>query len=177
MSRLPCLRYMVTDSTLFRTGLGYMAFYRAHPMVGPFYGDFHLQRRWTDAQPKVLCLGQVGAMHLKVELREFVPPAGAAAADVDLKGRPMYAVPWAVADPDAVVEAMTEYIEKGVTRYMAAYLDDTDPLVWSIFQAAYRASVFPLPVSLRMSLLDLNLFVALADPRRTRCSKRRCASG
>jgi len=115
-------------------------------MVGPHYGDFHLERKWTDAPPKFLCLGQVGSMHIKVELREFVPPAGS--RDVDLKGRPMYAVPWAVADPDAVVEAVTEYIDQAITRYMTAYLDDTDPLVWNIFQAAYRASVFPLPVSL-----------------------------
>jgi hypothetical protein len=83
-------------------------------------------------------------MHIKVELREFVPPAHT--QDVDLKGRPMYAVPWAVADPDAVVEAITEYIDRAITQYMAEYLDDTDPLVWNIFQAAYRASVFPLPV-------------------------------
>lgn len=145
MSRLPCLRYMVTDSKLFRTGLDYMPFYRSHPMEGPHYGDFHLERQWTDAAPKFLCLGQVGAMHIKVELKEFVPPVGT--KDVDLKGRPMYAVPWAVADPDAVVEAITEYIDRAITRYMAEYLDDTDPLVWNIFQAAYRASVFPLPVS------------------------------
>ncbi|KAK3293656.1 uncharacterized protein B0H64DRAFT_326361 [Chaetomium fimeti] len=153
MSRLPCLRYMVTDSTLFRTGLDYMPFYRAHPMVGPQYGDFHLERQWTDAPSKILCLGQVGSMHIKVELREFVPPANT--RDVDLKGRPMYAVPWAIADPDAVVEAFTEYIDRSVTQYMAAYLDDTDPLVWNIFQAAYRASVFPLPNEMLKKTLRL----------------------
>lgn len=149
MSRLPCLRYMVTDSKLFRTGLDYMPFYRSHPMEGPHYGDFHLERQWTDATPKFLCLGQVGAMHIKVELKEFIPPPNT--KDVDLKGRPMYAVPWAVADPDAVVEAITEYIDRAITRYMAEYLDDTDPLVWNIFQAAYRASVFPLPVSVTIT--------------------------
>jgi hypothetical protein len=135
---------MVTDSTLFRTGLDYMAFYRAHPMIGPHHGDFHLERQWTDAPLKILCLGQLGSMHVKIELRQFVPPANT--KDVDLKGRPMYAVPWAIADPDAVAQAITEYIDRGVWRYMAAYLDDTDPLVWNIFQAAYRASVFPVPV-------------------------------
>ncbi|KAL2197003.1 hypothetical protein P885DRAFT_68900 [Corynascus similis CBS 632.67] len=153
MSRLPCLRYMVTDSTLFRTGLDYMPFYRTHPMVGPRYGDFHLERQWTDSPPKILCLGQVGAMHLKIELREFVPPADS--NDVDLKGRPMYAVPWAIADPDAVVEAIKEYIERAITAYMAAYLDDTDPLVWNIFQAAYRASVFPVPNEMLKKTLRL----------------------
>ncbi|KAK3936613.1 hypothetical protein QBC46DRAFT_366801 [Diplogelasinospora grovesii] len=156
MSRLPCLRYMVTDSTLFRTGLDYMAFYKRHPMVGPHYGDFHIERRWTGAPPKILCLGQLGAMHFQVELQEFVPPVDH--PDVDLKGRPMYAVPWAIADPDAVVKAMNDYIERGLTHYMYAYLDDTDGLVWDIFQAAYRASVFPTPN--RMLQKALRLWVA-----------------
>jgi hypothetical protein len=88
-------------------------------------------------------MGQVGSLHIKVELREFLPPART--TDVDLKGRPMYAVPWAIADPDAVVESMTEYIDRSTTAYMSEYLDES-PLVWNIFQAAYRASVFPIPV-------------------------------
>ncbi|KAK3898982.1 hypothetical protein C8A05DRAFT_46842 [Staphylotrichum tortipilum] len=153
MSRLPCLRYMVTDSTLFRTSLNYMAFYRTHPMIGPHYGDFHIDRQWTNAASKFLCLGQVGSLHLKVELREFVPPPNS--TDVDLKGRPMYAVPWAIADPDAVVVAFNEYISKAVARYMAAYLDNTDPLIWNIFQAAYRASVFPVPNEMLRKTLRL----------------------
>ncbi|KAL1842470.1 hypothetical protein VTJ49DRAFT_5207 [Mycothermus thermophilus] len=154
MSRLPCLRYMVTDSTLFRTGLDYMPFYRDHPMVGPKYGDFHLEREWTAAKPKVLCIGQVGSLHLQIEVREFVPPPEAA-ADVDLKGRPMYAVPWAIADPDAVVVAMEEYINRPIVRYMDEYLDRSDPLVWNIFQMAYRASVFPVPNEMLKKTLRL----------------------
>ncbi|KXX76430.1 hypothetical protein MMYC01_200182 [Madurella mycetomatis] len=153
MSRLPCLRYMVTDSTLFRTGLDYMPFYKTHPMVGPHYGDFHLERQWIDGPSKFLCLGQVGSMHFQVELKQFVPPANS--GDVDLKGRPMYAVPWAIADPDAVVKDISEYIDRGMTRYMSAYLDDTDELVWNIFQAAYRASVFPLPNDMLKKTLRL----------------------
>jgi len=134
---------MVTDSKLFRTGLDYMPFYRSHPMIGPEYGDFHLERSWTGSAPKTLRLGQLGAMNFQVELQEFVPPM---TSEVDLKGRPMYAVPWAIADPDAVVASINDYIDRGVTAYLYEHLDDTDPLVWDIFQAAYRASVFPTPV-------------------------------
>src|SRR5690606_23328672 len=83
----------------------------------------------------------------RIEVREFVPPAEAA-GDVDLKGRPMYAVPWAIADPDAVVAAMDEYIDRAIVRYMEEYLDHSDPLVWNVFQMAYRSSVFPVPVGL-----------------------------
>ncbi|KAK4182650.1 hypothetical protein QBC35DRAFT_478880 [Podospora australis] len=153
MSRLPCLRYMVTDTTLFRTGLDYMPFYREHPMIGPHYGDFHLHREWLDTPSKFLCLGQIGSMHFQVELKQFVPPANS--HDVDLKGRSMYAVPWAIQDPDVVVEAMTSYIDRGITRYMDAYLDDTDELVWGIFQTAYRASVFPVPNEMLRKALKL----------------------
>jgi hypothetical protein len=79
----------------------------------------------------------------------------------------MYAVPWAIADPDAVVEAITEYIDQAITRYMTAYLDDTDPLVWNIFQAAYRASVFPVPVSLTAAF---GVGLGLAN----HCARTRC---
>ncbi|KAK0634456.1 hypothetical protein B0T17DRAFT_586269 [Bombardia bombarda] len=156
MSRLPCLRYMVTDSTLFRTSLDYMSFYKSHPMIGPHYGDFHLERYWTGAPSKTLCLGQLGAMNFKVELQEFIPPPDS--VDLDLKGRPMYAVPWAIADPDAVVLAISDYIDRSITQYIYSYLDDTDSLVWDIFQAAYRASVFPTPN--RMLQKTLRLWVA-----------------
>lgn len=115
-------------------------------MIGPCYGDFHLEKQWTNRPPKHLCLSQPGSMgYVKIELREFIPPADS--DDVDLKGRPMYAAPWAIADPEPVVEAIWKYIEENITAYMDAYLDDSDPLVWNIFHAAYRASVFPVPVS------------------------------
>ncbi|KAK3320449.1 hypothetical protein B0T19DRAFT_387052 [Cercophora scortea] len=157
MSRLPCLRYMITDSTLFRTGLDYMPFYRSHPMIGPHYGDFYLKRYWTNAQPQLLRLGQLqGDANFQVELREFVPPPNS--ADVDLKGRPMYKVPWAIADPDAAVIAINNYIERSIVRYLYEYLDDTDGFVWDIFQNAYRASVFPTPN--RMLQKTLRLWVA-----------------
>jgi hypothetical protein len=82
------------------------------------------------------------------------PPDGQ--GDYDLKGRPMYAVPWAIADPDAVVAAMEEYIDQAIVLYMDEYLDNSDPLVWDIFQMAYRASVFPEPVSLTTCKPDGN---------------------
>jgi hypothetical protein len=144
MSRLPCLRYKISDSTLFRTGLDYMPFYKKHPMTGPSYGDFHIKQQWTGAQSKFLCLGQLGSSSFQVEVEEFVPPDDQ--SDVDLKGRPIYAVPWAISDPDTAMAAMNEYIDNNIGNYMEAYLDDSDTLVWDIFHAAYRASVFPIPV-------------------------------
>ena len=118
-------------------------------MIGSRYGDFHMDREWTGTPSKILCLGQLGATHFRVELHEFVPPVGS--SDVDLKGRPMYAVPWTIPDPDAVVVAINDYIDRASTQYLEEYLDDTDLLVWETFEAAYRASVFPTPVGVHTS--------------------------
>ena len=155
MSRLPCLRYKITDSTLFRTGLDYMPFYRNHPMTGPAYGDFHLygEVQWTGAPSRFLSLGQLGGAHFEIELEEFTPTSDL--SDVDLKGRPIFAVPWAISDPEAAVVAMNQYIDDNLGAYLETYLDDSDSLVWDIFHAAYRASVFPAPVPLLARTLRL----------------------
>jgi len=144
ISKLPCLRYKLTDSTLFRTGLDYMPFYKVHPMVGDKYGDFHLENRiWTRTTPRVLYLGQNWGTFLSLELHEFIPPADEVATD--LKGRSMYAVPWAIVDPNAAVEAFNEYINENVSNYMKAILGH-DSMAWNIFFTAYQASTFPVPV-------------------------------
>jgi hypothetical protein len=121
-----------------------MAFYKKHPLAGPKYGDFHLQKQWTEAPIRVLCLGQDRGVMLQLELREFIPPAGD--NDQDLKGRSMYAVPWAIANVDDAVKAINAYVDESIGLYLDAILDDTDGLVWSVFHAAYRLSIFPEPV-------------------------------
>jgi hypothetical protein len=80
-----------------------------------------------------------------LELDEFVPPVDPDA--VDNKGRPMYAVPWAIKDPCAARDLVNEYVDQNIGRYMDLFLDDTDSLDWTIFHAAYRTSMFPVPVS------------------------------
>lgn len=146
LSRLPCLRYKLSDSTLFRTGLDYMAFYKAHPMIGPYYGDFHIEKLWIDGPGRFLCLGQgYDEKFLRIELKQFVPPHDPTA--LDLKGRSMYAVNWAIPDPETVVEALNEFIDGSIGVYLVKMLGGMDGLVWDIFNAAMEASVFPQPVS------------------------------
>jgi hypothetical protein len=146
LSRLPCLRYKLSDSTLFRTGLDYMAFYKSHPMIGPHYGDFHVEKQWISGPGRVLCLSQDRGSLLRIELKQFVPPHDPTA--LDLKGRSMYAVNWAIADPDAVTEALNDFIDESLGCYLESILDGMDGLVWDIFHAAIRSSVFPQPVSI-----------------------------
>jgi len=153
MSRLPCLRYRITESLLFRTSLDYMPFYSAHPMIGPRYGDFHIEKLWTSAPARTIRLGQIqiGIINFRIELHKFVPPHGT--TDVDLKGRSMYLSPWAIRDPDAVVDTINTFIDKTTGEYMNAFLDDSDSIVWDVFRMARRASVFPVPVCLLVAPL------------------------
>jgi hypothetical protein len=147
MSRLPCLRYLITDVTLFRTGLDFIPFYRDHPMVGDSYGDFHLSKQWTRTQPRMLSVGQLqGGMNFQVEVHEFFPPANN--RDLDSRKRPMYAVPWAIRDQEAAVASINDYINDNFARYFYETLDNTDPQIRDVFNAAHRTSVFPVPVSI-----------------------------
>lgn len=114
-------------------------------MVGPHYGDFHIEKQWIDGPGRILCLGQDRGNFLRIELKQFVPPHDPTA--LDLKKRSMYAVNWAIADPDAVTEALNEFIDNSLGCYLESILDGMDGLVWDIFHAAIRSSVFPQPVS------------------------------
>ncbi|KAL9110183.1 MAG: hypothetical protein Q9227_005243 [Pyrenula ochraceoflavens] len=153
MTRLPCLRYKVTDSTLYRTGLDYMLFYRKHPMVGPEYGDFHIEKQWICDSTRFLDITQDRSPAvLTLELREFEPPEE---RDLDLKGRSMYYNPWAIADPEKAVAAVNDFADQSVAAYLEALLDDTNSFVWDVFHAALRLSLFPEPNELLRDVLRL----------------------
>ncbi|KAF1994401.1 Clavaminate synthase-like protein [Amniculicola lignicola CBS 123094] len=153
MSRLPCLRYKVTESVLHRTGLDYMAFYKAHPMVGPKFGDFYMAKDWTNAPTRFLDITQDRGTILQLEVREFRPPVEPGA--LDLKGRSMYAIPWAIADADVAVESINEFLDASVGPYLDHLLDDSNHLVWDVFHSALRLSLFPFPNELLRDVLRL----------------------
>lgn len=154
ITRLPCLRYKITDSVLFRTGLDYMPFYKKHPMIGPTYGDFHIAKDWMGATTRFLDVTQDRSpIVLRLEVREFHPPYEE--NSLDLKGRSMYCIPWAIVDPDVAVETINAYIDQSVGSYLDAMLDDTDSLVWDVFHIAFRLSVFPMPNKLLRNVLRL----------------------
>jgi hypothetical protein len=88
---------------------------------------------------------------LRIEVREFPPPDEELATDdkgiFGTYGRPMYTIPWAAADPDIELQKLEEAINPFVTIYTACILDDTDHLVWDVFEMAMRPKDFPKPVS------------------------------
>ncbi|KAK3325986.1 hypothetical protein B0H66DRAFT_529996 [Apodospora peruviana] len=147
-NRFPCLRYRIIDVTLFRTGINYIPFYRAHPMTGPSYGDFHIEKHLTSTPRISLCLAQIGSMHFRISLHEFVPPLDGPSGSpqhTDFKGEHIYSVPWCIVDPDVAFGAINDYIDTTTEFYLYTFVDDTDHLAWDIFQFAYKQSTFPVP--------------------------------
>lgn len=164
LARLPCLRYKITKSSLYRTAFQHFGF-RLHLMVGSTYGDFHIKRQWTHSKTKVLEFAQDSNIVLKLRVREFKPTAEELLSD-DTRGNKMYDIPWAIADPDEATRAVNLYIDRCVKSYLHTILDDSDHLVWDVFQWAMRISVFPEPVSFRLSrsITDANCFFRPAAP-------------
>ncbi len=130
---------------LYRTDLNAFTFYQTHPLVGANYGDFHIPKTWVGATTKLLDITQDRGAFCRLEAREFLPPVEEGA--LDIKGRPMYHIPWAIENPEAAVKAFNKYIDESLGAYLDEILDDTDHLVWDVFHSAMRLSVFPSPVS------------------------------
>ena len=128
-----------------------MPFYQAHPLTGPKYGDFHIDKQWLDAPGTFLCLGQDRGSFLRIELKQFHPPHDPTA--LDSKRRPMYAVNWAITDPDAVTEALNDFIDESLGCYLESILAGINGIILDIFEAAIRSSVFPQPVSVSVHVI------------------------
>lgn len=141
---LPCLRFKISDNILFRTGLPFWTFYKNHPMVGKKYGGFYLEKSWTSSTPRILEITQDRDAICRFEVREFVTPVE---HTVDVKERPIYAIPWAIVDAESAMESLNTYLDESVGPYLDTILDDSDPVVWNTFHAAFRLSFFPEPVS------------------------------
>jgi hypothetical protein len=107
-------------------------------MVGPKYGDFHLKRHWTSANVKILEVTQGRGTACRLPVREFVPPKNS--GDLDLKGRPMYYCPWSIEDPEAAVQSINAFITVSVSSYINSIVDQSDSLIWTVFQLALEES-------------------------------------
>ncbi|KAI5455754.1 hypothetical protein BGZ63DRAFT_137383 [Mariannaea sp. PMI_226] len=113
-------------------------------MVGPKYGDFHIQRNWTQTNIKIINLAQDSNAVLHLAVREFVPSYEELRSD-DTRGNKMYSIPWAIADPEEATEEVKRYLDRCIEGYLDAILDDSNHLVWDIFHWAVRLSLFPQP--------------------------------
>lgn len=114
-------------------------------MVGPKYGDFHIKRKWTQSEIRVLELAQDSNIILRLAVREFVPSDEELISD-DTRGNKMYAIPWAIADPEEATRAVNLYLDGCIGTYLDNILDESNHLVWDMFHWALRLSLFPEPV-------------------------------
>jgi hypothetical protein len=128
-----------------------MPFYKRHPMVGRFYGDFHIAKEWIGSTTRFFDITQDrGTAPLTLEVREFRPPNEENA--LDLKGRSMYYIPWALADAEGAVKAVDTFVDANVESYLDVLLDSSNRLVYDVFQSARRLSKYPTPVSINSNV-------------------------
>jgi hypothetical protein len=123
-------------------------------MIGPKYGDFHIQRNWTQNHTVFLELAQDSNAVLRLAVREFAPHPEDLASD-DTRGNKMYSIPWAIADPEQATKAVNSYLDGCIGNYLDAILDDSNPLVWDIFHWALRMSLVAQPNELLSNVIRL----------------------
>ena len=112
-------------------------------MVGKKYGDFHLENFWTISEPRILDITQDRAAICRFEVREFITPIE---ITLGVKGRPIYAVPWAIVDAGSALESLNTYLDESIGSYHHTILDYSDPIIWNVFHVAFRLTLFPEPV-------------------------------
>lgn len=144
---LPCLRYKITDSMLYRVGAK-SDFEERHPLTGPRYGDFHLPKTWTGPTIKVLDVTQDRGVECHLEVRQFQSPADEHGTDTKGlagKGRSMFAIPWALTDAEKGLKSINTFIDASIEKYVAAVIDQSEPLIWEVFQTALSLASPPQP--------------------------------
>jgi hypothetical protein len=140
---LGCLRYKISDSILFRTGVAGNAFYQSHPFTGRNYGDFKLQttRNWVDDQVHFLEITQDRGTVCRLEIRQFNSPE--VHDGTDSRNRSMILIPWAIADANKATESINQFLDDSLSPYINCLLEENDHLVWEIFHTASSNAYLP----------------------------------
>ncbi|OIW22522.1 hypothetical protein CONLIGDRAFT_650532 [Coniochaeta ligniaria NRRL 30616] len=164
--RLPCLRFKLGDARLFRTltDSGSIPRYKIH--VGHADWGFCYWRRWVGTS-RILHFSQLGTSHLQLELREFSPPnpteAGGTEQELqDSNGQSIYSTPWAIRYPNDASLDIIKFLSNSIEEYLDGLLDDSDKLVWDIFQVAYSSSISPTSTDTKTTLLPAALRIWVA---------------
>ncbi|KAK0744710.1 hypothetical protein B0T21DRAFT_344874 [Apiosordaria backusii] len=142
---LPCIRYELPDSPLFKYAIYNSRFYANYHLVGYRYVDFYIPKAWLPGVPtKILSVIHHGGLRLDITVRQFAPPHNhdkSATDDRSMYGaiaRPMYAIPWAVADPDVESRNIGRLVDAYIKPYTFNLLKPEDDLVWPVYQEALR---------------------------------------
>lgn len=158
VSRIPCFRYKIVDSSLYRTN-NHSPSFVAPQLTGPEYGDFRKPKTWAADSPiKILDLTQGYGTVLHLRVREFKAPPDDING-VDSRGRSIYAVPWALTNAEEALSSVRTYIEESLDVYLDHYLQEFDEITRLVIGAArncnttsqyeVRAYMISLPPALR----------------------------
>jgi hypothetical protein len=133
---------------LFRTfnNVDYEAKY---PLVGDRYGDFHSTKYWLSEETKIFEMSQGRGTVLRLKVREFEPPDEPVtdSKGVGGKGRKLFAIPWALTDPDSGIRSILEFINASCKPYVEQIIHKDDELAFDVFQMALNKVQGPRPVS------------------------------
>lgn len=135
---MPCLRYLITDSTL----------YREQDM--PYQG---FSRRWrsmdlvdidTWASPKIRTIkaSQVSPhAPYEIQVREFVPAEGDTMEEVWTTRRSVLKrhriPPFAICDLKKTAAVLEAYIDRHICTYVNGVVYDLDTLLWTTYRFAF----------------------------------------
>jgi hypothetical protein len=91
---------------------------------------------WVNDEIHVLEITQDMGPRCRFAVRQFVPPEEPDA--VDLKGRSMYHVPWAIADVKETERAFAKFLDDSLVPYLKSILNDDDYLFYEVFTSAIK---------------------------------------
>lgn len=139
MFRLPCLRYKIVDSIIFRT-MSNLPHEGSFPMVGRDYGRFNIPKTWVDTEIRTLCITQDRGTILRLPLRRFEPPEDDVHDDKGLggKGRRLFAIPWAMTDAATGLKAINAFINESTIYYVDHIVPRDDGFLRVVFEVAHR---------------------------------------
>jgi hypothetical protein len=128
------------------------SFENKHPLTGPRFGDFHLQKIWTNSEIRIFDMSQGRGPVLHLEVRQFSPPTEPEEQRNDNKGRggkgrDYYSIPWAVADLRTAIKQIYRFIDDSVPKYIAGAVGSSNLLLSWMFKEAHRLAFSSQPVS------------------------------
>lgn len=138
MVRLPCLRYKITDASLFRK----------QKFPNPFYSkrwkSMEIQdiTDWASESRKTVQFthGFEGAKYT-LELREFVPVEGDSLEEMWYDGevpKRHFIPPYAIVDMEKAAKELERYVHTSIAPFTAGIVGYQDEFLWRTYRVAFR---------------------------------------
>ncbi|KAI5918987.1 hypothetical protein F4810DRAFT_703882 [Camillea tinctor] len=138
MCKLPCLRWIITDSSLYREQvMPYQLFSRRWQSM-----DLVDISNWASSETKTIRISQIFLdAPYEVEVREFVPVEGdmidaiwTSGSVVKRQRAPLYAL----SNMEKTARMLRQFIDANIARYIYGVAEGLDPLFWNTYMFAFR---------------------------------------